>query len=106
MPTADDAFKVVVYMCTNETEGLATYRGVTVGSPEKNLLRLYPDDLYYLDKEEALIHDEIYRQNETFDYAYFYYPNDQTANDITFYIKDGEVSLIEMMSGYERRYVY
>jgi hypothetical protein len=106
MPGADDALEIVVYMCTDKRWEPATYRDVAVGSSEKELLRLYPDDLYYLDKEEASGSNEIYLRNADFDRAYFYRPNDQTANDITFYIKDGEISFIEMMAAYERRYVY
>jgi hypothetical protein len=106
MPDADDALEIVVYMCTDNTREPMTYRGVAVGSSEKYLLRLYPDDLYYLDKGEASGHNEIYLRNKDFDRAYFYYPDDETANDITFYIKDGDVSFIEMTAAYERRYAY
>ncbi|MDR1247242.1 MAG: hypothetical protein LBK57_09475 [Clostridiales Family XIII bacterium] len=106
MPSADDALEVVVYMCTDVWREPTTYRGVAVGFSEKELLRLYPDDLYYLDKDEASGSNEIYLRNKDFDRAYFYRPNDQTANDITFYIKDGEISFIEMTAAYERRYAY
>ncbi|MBR0597488.1 hypothetical protein [Sinanaerobacter chloroacetimidivorans] len=106
MPDADDALAVVIYMCTDGLWEPKTYRGIAAGSSEKDLLRLYPDDLYYLDKGEASGYNEIYQRNEDFDYAYFYFPKDQTSRDITFYIKDRKVSFIEMISAYERRYVY
>lgn len=50
--------------------------------------------------------NEIYQRNADLDYAYFYFPEDQTSRDITFYIKDGEVSFIEIIAAFERRYVY
>ena len=106
MPNTDDALAVVIYMCTDGPWEPKTYRGIVAGSSEKDLLRLYPDDLYYLGKGEASGDNEIYRRNKDFDYAYFYFPKDKTSRDITFYIKDGMVSFIEMISAYERRYVY
>jgi hypothetical protein len=106
MPDADDALAVVTYMCTDRMWEPKTYRGIAVGSSEKDLLRLYPDDLYYLSKDRAEGNNEIYQRNRDFDYAYFYFPTDQTANDITFYIKDGKVSFIEMIAAFDRRYIY
>ena len=106
MPDTDDALAVVTYMCTDRMWEPKTYRGIAVGSSEKDLLRLYPDDLYYLSKDGADGNNEIYQRNNDFDYAYFYFPADQTANDITFYIKGGKVSFIEIIAAFERRYVY
>jgi hypothetical protein len=107
MPDADDALAVVNYMCTDRMWSPKTYRGIAVGSSEKDLLRLYPDNLYHLGKDHAEQgYNEISQRNTDFDYAYFYYPEDRTSRDITFYIKDGTVSFIEMIAAFERRYVY
>jgi len=70
MPDADDALAVVIYMCTDVMWEPETYRGIAVGSSEIDLLRLYPDDLYYLDKGEASGDNEIYQRNKDFDSAY------------------------------------
>lgn len=106
LPDSKDALAVVIYMYTDGPWGPQTYRGISVGSSQRELLRLYPDDLYYLSNARSSDNGRIGKRNRNFDYAYFYYPEDQTSNDITFYIKDGRVSSIEMINAYERRYVY
>ena len=106
LPDSKEALAVVIYMGTDRPWGPKTYRGISVGSSQKELLRLYPDDLYYLSKARASDNGQTSKRNRGFDYAYFYYPDDQTSNDITFYIKDGRVSFIEMIAAYERRNVY
>jgi hypothetical protein len=106
MPDSKEALAVVIYMGTDRPWGPKTYRGISVGASQRELLRLYPDDLYYLSKARTSDNGQIGKRNRDFDYAYSYYPDDQTSNDITFYIKDGRVSSIEMIKAYERRYVY
>lgn len=106
MPDSPDARAVVVAMSTDRQRGPKTFRGIAAGSSERELLRLYPDHLYYLSKDAASGYFTGNQGNSDFDCAYFYYPPDQTANDITFYIKDETVSSIEMIAAYERRYVY
>ncbi|QOX63777.1 hypothetical protein FRZ06_10675 [Anoxybacterium hadale] len=106
MPDSKEALAVVSYMCTDRPWGPKTYRGISVGSSQRELLRLYPDDLYYLRNARSSDSSPIGKRNKGVEYAYFYYPDDQTSNDITFYIKNGKVSSIEMIAAYERRYVY
>lgn len=106
LPDSKDALAVVIYMYTDGPWGPQTYRGISVGSSQRELLRLYPDDLYYLRNAGSADNGQTGNRNKGYDYAYFYYPDDQTSNDITFYIKDGRVSSIDMINAYERRYVY
>lgn len=105
MPDAEDALAVVDYMVTDEMWDPETYRGIYAGSSEKDLLRLYPDDLYHLGKDGADYgNSEVLQRNEDFDYAYLYFPKD-TSKNIAFYIRDERVSVIKMSTDSEV-YVY
>lgn len=102
-----------------DVEGVKTNRDVLVGSTEEELLSSYMDDLYYLNKEEALSETgfigyqeeniESLDKNSDFEYAYMWQPFAPETNeirDITFYIKNGKVAAIEMIRPFELRYVY
>lgn len=106
MPDAPDALAVIIAMTTDRQRGPKTFRGIAAGSSVRDLLRLYPDHLYYLSKDAVSGYFTDNQGNSDFDCAYFYYPPDQTSNDITFYIKNQVVSSIEMVAAYERRYAY
>lgn len=108
----------------SDVEGAKTNRNVAVGSAEKELLSAYTDNLYYIDKGEALSETglsvisiigyqegnlEELDENYDFDYAYMWQPFTPETNeirDITFYIKGGRVVAIEMVEPYELRHVY
>ena len=106
MPDSADALAKVIYIGTNSRWNPQTYRGIAVGDSEEELLRLYPDDLYYLPKEKMVHTNDGHPKKDIFDYAYFYFPHDGSAKDITFYMSEGTIAYIEMISAYERRYVY
>lgn len=109
----------------SDIEGVKTNKNIAVGSTEKELLLAYTNDLYYIDKEEAISgsdglsvisiigHDEgnIERLDEKydFDYAYMWQPFTPETNklrDITFYIKDKGIIAIEIIEPFELRHVY
>lgn len=108
----------------SDIEGAKTNKNVAVGSAEKELLYAYTDDLYYIDKDEALSETGLSAisiigydegnlteldENYDFDYAYLWQPFTSETNeirDITFYIKGGKVVAIEVIEPYELRHVY
>jgi len=108
----------------SDIEGVRTNKNVAVGSAEKELLYAYTDDLYYIDKDEALSETGLSAisiigydegnlteldENYDFDYAYLWQPFTSETNeirDITFYIKGGKVVAIEVIEPYELRHVY
>ena len=92
-------------------EGAETDRGVKVGSSEEELLDAYYGDydFYYLTKEQTERYPVEKEPDFAFDYAFTWQPFTPETNDIrdiTYYISDGKVSVIEIMSPYELRYVY
>ena len=101
MPDDENFLSFVNYLFTDMAFGPKTFRGIGVGSTEEELLSLYKEDLYYLDKEEAMINNPT---NHDVDYGYFYYPEDGSGRDITFYVRDKKLVFVEMISAYERRY--
>lgn len=98
----------------SDLEGVRTNKGVMVGSAEEAIFLNYTEHLYYMDKGEAFSNlnrsarsilgdggtqtpDEKY----DFDYAYLWQPADAAQNDrryLTFFIRDGYVSAIEMQN--------
>lgn len=108
----------------SDVEGAKTNKNVAVGSTEKELLSAYTDDLYYLDKGEALSetglsaisiigyqegNSEALDEDYDFEYAYMWQPFTPETNeirDITFYIKDGKVTAVEIIQPFELRHVY
>ncbi len=96
----------------SDLEGVRTNKGIAVGSAEADLLLAYPEALYYMDKEAALSGMDktalsilsygqlrTLDENHDFDYVYLWQPYDPAKNDlrdITFFIRDGYVSAIEM----------
>ena len=107
-----DQLEYLSYLWT-DIPGMKTVREVTVGSSEADLLRAYPEQLYYLTAQEASpgiwsLESES-DLSPSFDCAYTWQPYTQENNDcrdITFYLKDGTVAAIEISSPYELRYVY
>lgn len=94
-------------------EGVATNRGVAVGSSESELLSAYREDLYYLDKGETGPRFAAVESGSDFqfviEYAYTWQPFTPETNeirDITFYMNDGKIVSIEVTSPFELRYVY
>jgi len=118
-----DKVEYISYLWS-DIEGVKTNRNVAVGSVEKELLSAYTDDLYYIDKDEALSEIGLSAigiigynegnlieldENYDFDYAYVWQPFTSETNeirDITFYIKGGKVVAIEVIEPYELRHVY
>lgn len=108
----------------SDVEGTKTNKNVAVGSTEKELVSAYTDDLYYLDKGEALSEMglsvisiigyqegnlEELDKNYDYEYAYMWQPFTPETNeirDITFYIKNGKVAAIEIIQPFELRHVY
>ncbi len=97
----------------SDIEGVKTNKDIAVGSTEKQLLSAYTDDLYYLDKEEAISASDglsaIAIIEYDFDYAYMWQPftlENNELRDITFYIKSGKVVTIEIIEPFELRHVY
>ncbi|MEA4932579.1 MAG: hypothetical protein VB071_03180 [Lawsonibacter sp.] len=118
-----DQVEYISYLWSDK-EGVKTNENVAVGSTEKELLSAYTDDLYYIDRDEALSEINLsaisilgYQEGSTetldeaynFDYAYMWQPFTPEKNDIrdiTFYIKGGKVIAIEMINPFELRHVY
>ncbi len=109
----------------SDIEGVKTNKNIAVGSTEKELLLAYTNDLYYIDKEEAISGSDGlsvifiigYNEGNTegldekydFDYAYMWQPFTPETNelrDITFYIKDKGIIAIEIIEPFELRHVY
>lgn len=89
--------------------GAATYRGIAVGSSQDELLAAYTEDVYYLTKEQTEMYPIENEPAFDFDHAIVWQPFTPETNDtrdITFYIRNGKVSVIEVMQPYELRYVY
>ncbi len=113
----------ITYLWSN-CEGIHTNKGVAVGSTESNLLIAYEDDLYYLEKDEALSAtrsnllsyiDFINKNLATlenkydFEYAYIWQPFNPETNeirDITFFMKQSKVVGIELNTPPELSHVY
>ena len=83
----------------------------TVNIISVSILSTYPASLYYLDQasvEPAVEkYTEDYDAEFEFDYVYTWQPFTSETNelrDITFYIKDGTVSSIEIVAPFELRY--
>ncbi len=105
-----DDLEYVSFVWT-DINGTKTNLGVGVGSSEKELLTVYTDNLYYLDKRD--MEPAYFSLEDTpdyeFEYAYTWQPFTDETNeirDITFYMKDGAVAAIEMIKPFELRYVY
>ena len=108
----------------SDIEGIKTNKNIAVGNAEKELLSAYTDNLYYLDRDEALSETGLSTisiigynegnlveldENYDFDYAYIWQPFTPESNeirDITFYIKAGKVVAIEVTEPFELRHVY
>ena len=103
------------YLRTNIV-GAATHRMVAVGDEESAVLAAYPRDLLYLpwDATETWRicsgeEEPVYNEPEIdCDYVLVWQPDGEGADsrDITFYIKDKTVAVIELTAPYERRYGY
>lgn len=118
-----DHVEYISYLWSDQ-EGVKTNKNVAVGSTEKELLSSYTDHLYYIDRDEALSeinlsaisilgdqegNTETLVEGYDFDYAYMWQPFTPEKNDIrdiTFYIKDGKVTAIELINPFELRQVY
>ncbi|HZJ76773.1 MAG TPA: hypothetical protein VFC70_03585 [Oscillospiraceae bacterium] len=119
-----DNVEYISYIWSN-IEGARTNKNIAVGSSEKELLFAHTDDLYYIDRDEAVSgaeglstisiigyqegNSEELDENYDFDYAYMWQPFTPETNelrDITFYIKDGKVVAIEIVQPFELRHVY
>lgn len=107
-----DSVEYVSYFWT-DAEGAKTNQGIGVGSTETALLSAYTEDLYYLDLDDAepamVKYAEDHDAGFEFDHAYAWQPfttENNDIRDITFYIKDGKVSSIEVAEPFELRYVY
>lgn len=107
---ADEEF--IDYLCTNVV-GAKTDRGVAVGDGESAVLTAYPEKLLYISNGTEVWNagsgeDGDYNEPPiVFDYALAWRPYENNdCRDITFYIKDGRVVTIEIISPYELRYVY
>ena len=105
-----DGVEYISYLWS-DIEGVKTHRNISVGSAEEDILSAYPEDLYYVDQESASPGFMELRDKKDFnyDYAYTWQPFTAESNDIrdiTFYIKEGKVVSIEMISPFELRYVY
>ena len=89
--------------------GAATDRGIAVGSSGKEVLAAYTEDIYHLTKEQTEMYPIENEPSFAFDYAIVWQPFTPETNDtrdITFYMKDGKVVVIEIMQPFELRYVY
>ncbi len=113
----------IAYLWTN-IEGMHTNKGVAIGSTESDLLIAYEDDLYYLEKDEALSetrsnllsYSEFVDNNLAtlenkydFEYAFIWQPFTPETNesrDITFFINDSKIVGIEITMPPEVRHVY
>lgn len=109
---APDQLEYLSYLWT-DIPGMKTVREVAVGSSEADLLRAYPEQLYYLTAQEASpgvwALDPEANLSPAFDCAYVWQPYTRENNDcrdITFYLRDGAVAAIEIASPYELRYVH
>lgn len=105
------------YLRTNIL-GAETGRGVAVGDGEETVLKAYPDHLLYIPGDEADMPGV--RSDEEppaycdplfdCDYVLVWQPYDDPVvtdnRDISFYIKDGTVMVIELVTPYELRYGY
>lgn len=118
-----DQREYVAYLWTN-IKGAETNKTVAVGSTESDLLIAYKDNLFYLDKDEALSekrsnllsfsdfvdeHLSTLEQKNDFDYAYVWQPFTPETNDIrdlTFFMKNDMVVAIEIIKPSELRHVY
>lgn len=107
-----DDVEYISYMWTN-IKGTKTSRNVSIGSTEADLLSAYTTDLYYLtrDATEPAVakYTEDYDAEFNFACAYTWQPYTLKSNDIrdiTFYIKDGIITSIEIAEPFELRYVY
>ncbi len=116
-----DDVEYISYLCTDATD-ITTNRNIGVGSTENDILSAYTENLYYLDKEEALSEtglfmlaweyegeEEVFSDKFSFDAAYLWQPFTPETNeirDITFYLKDEKVIAVEMIKPFELRHVY
>lgn len=107
-----DNVEYISYLWTNRP-GSKTITGIEVGSTEESVMEAYPQNLYFIpegqSEEDALSFKEADIFSLDFDYAFAWQPFTTDSNeirDITFYLKDGKVTSIEMMQPFELRYVY
>ena len=90
----------------SDMDGVKTNQNVGVGSSDKEILTAYPENLYFLEQDDM---QPAFAASDEFDYAYTWQPYHQDTNDIrdiTFYMKEGRVAVMEMMEPFELRYVY
>lgn len=107
-----DEVEYISYLRT-DIVGAGTNLGIAVGSSEAELLKAYTDNLYYIEPDYSEAHlmdlDNYNDPGYNCDHAYAWQPFTPETNecrDVTFYITDGKVSAIEIISPYELRYVY
>lgn len=107
-----DKREYISYFWT-DIKGAMTDKNVAIGESEDALLGTYTENLDYIDKNNAepcVAKFDIDLDVEfEFDYAYAWQPYNAENNDIrdiTFYIKDGKISSIEVIKPFELRYVY
>ncbi len=116
----EDGSEYIDYLWSDISSGVKTYRGIGVDSSLDDIIRAYPEDLYYLSRNE--LGDEAgttamaeYKDKSGkfvssaayYNCAYFYQPfEDNDVRDIHFYMRDGKVAAIEIFSPFELRHVY
>lgn len=103
-----DHLEFIAYLWS-DIPGAAAGRGVAVGSTEGELLEAYTENLYYVNREEAEPGWMEPIGDFDFDCAYVWQPFTPETNDIrdvAFYLRDGKVAAVELISPYELRYVY
>lgn len=107
-----DKREYISYFWT-DIKGAMTVRNVAVGDSEDAILGAYTENLKYIDKNNAepciAKFDTDLDVGFEFDYAYawqHYNAENNDIRDITFYIKNGSISSIEVIMPFELRYVY
>lgn len=103
-----DHLEFIAYLWS-DIPGAAAGRGVAVGSTEGELLEAYTENLYYVNREEAEPGWMEPIGDFDFDCAYVWQPFTPETNeirDVAFYLRDGKVAAVELISPYELRYVY